>query len=317
VLEAQVRRMLADRRSDALVENFTGQWLQLRNLETKVRPDLLLFPDFDENLRQAFRRETEMLFAYVLRQNRPVHELLTANYTFVNERLARHYGIANVYGQRFRKVDVEDPNRWGILGHGSMLSLTSPSTRTSPIKRGKFIVTELWDNPPPAPPPNVPALEESAPKDRPSTVREQLELHRANPACAGCHNNIDPVGFALENFDAVGRWRDQTREGLEIDSAGVLGDGTPVNGPVALREALLARPETFATTVTKKLLIYALGRGLEPADMPVVRSVLRNAADQNYELSSIILGIVDSFPFQMRRNAAAADPAETIAQAGD
>ena len=302
VLAAQVRRMIADDRSSALVENFTGQWLQLRNLETRVKPDLLLFSDFDDNLRKAFRRETEMLFANVLRENRPVHELVEANYTFVNERLARHYGIEGVYGSRFRRVEIEDPNRFGVLAHGSLLSLTSAASRTSPIIRGKFIVTELWNNPPPSPPPSVPALEESVPEGRPSTVREQLELHRANPTCAACHNNIDPIGFALENFNAVGQWRDTTRDGLEIDSAGVLGDGTHIDGPVALREALLADPEVFAGTVAEKLLIYALGRGLEPADMPVVRDILRNANETNYALESIILGIVDSFPFQMRRN---------------
>lgn len=314
VLEAQVRRMLADDRADALVQNFTGQWLQLRNLEQRVKPDLLLFPDFDGNLRQAFRRETEMLFAHVLRENRSVHELLTANYTFVNERLARHYGIEGVYGSRFRRVELEDPNRWGLLGHGSLLSLTSAASRTSPIIRGKFIVAQLWNNPPPTPPANVPALEKSAPAGRPSTVREQLELHRADPTCAACHNNIDPVGFALENFDAVGQWRDKTRDGLEIDSAGVLADGTPVDGPIELRRALLADPDVFAGTVTEKLLIYALGRGLEPADMPVVRRILRNAANDEYRLTTIILGIVDSFPFRMRRNRPVAGDAVTVAQ---
>jgi hypothetical protein len=312
VLRGQVDRMLSDPRSDALVDNFVGQWLHLRNLETLVRPDLLLFPDFDDNLRTAFRQETELLFANVLRQDRPVHELLTANYTFVNERLARHYGIHNVYGSRFRRVELTDPNRFGLFGQGSILSLTSVSTRTSPIIRGKFIVTEFWDNPPPAPPANVPALEASAPKDRPSTVREQLELHRKNPPCAGCHNNIDPVGFALENFDADGSWRDKTREGLKIDSAGVLADGTPVDGPIALRNALLANPELFATTVTQKLLIYGLGRGLEPGDMPVVRSIVRNAAKHDYSLKSIVLGIVDSYPFQNRLNGSGT---ATVAQA--
>ena len=226
------------------------QWLQLRNLEQRVRPDILMFPDFDANLRDAFRRETELLFEHVLRNDLPVHELLTANYTFVNERLARHYGIKGVYGARFRKVDVTDPNRYGLFGHGSLLALTSVSSRTSPIIRGKFIQTEFWNNPPPSPPADVPALEESAPKDRPSTVREQLELHRANPNCATCHNVIDPPGFALENFDAVGQWRDKTAEGLEIDASGVLADGSVVDGPAELREALVEDPEIFASTVT-------------------------------------------------------------------
>jgi hypothetical protein len=312
-LEAQVRRMVQDPRSDAMIENFVGQWLQLRNLESKVKPDFLLYPDFDDNLRKSFRKETELLFANVLRDGSPVQELITADYTFVNERLARHYGIKGVYGARFRKIDVTDPNRYGLFGHGSLLALTSVSSRTSPIIRGKFIQTEFWNNPPPTPPADVPALEESAPKDRPSTVREQLELHRANPTCAACHNNIDPVGFALENFDADGSWRDQTREGLEIDSAGILLDGTPVNGPVELRGALLADPDLFATTVAEKMLIYALGRGLQPADRPVVREIVRNAARNEYSLVSILLGIVDSYPFQNRTNGGAAATA-TIAQ---
>jgi hypothetical protein len=314
VLESQVQRLLADARSEAFVDNFVGQWLQLRNLETRVKPDFLLFPDFDDNLRKAFRRETELLFANVLREGRPVHELMSANYTFVNERLARHYGIPGVYGARFRRVEVTDPNRWGLFGHGGILALTSAASRTSPIIRGKFIVTEFWNNPPPAPPADVPALEASAPKDRPSTVREQLERHRADAVCASCHNNIDPVGFALENFDADGSWRDTTREGLKIDSGGILADGTPVDGPVALRQALLAKPELFAGTVAEKMMIYALGRGLEPADMPVVRSIVRNSAEHDYNLTSIVLGIVDSYPFQMRTNGSASGTA-TVAQA--
>ncbi len=314
VLSAQVARMIADEKANALVENFTGQWLQLRNLESRARPVLLLYEDFDDNLRKAFRRETEMLFGNVLRENAPVHEIVGADYTFVNERLARHYGIDGVYGQRFRKVALDDPNRFGVLGHGSLLSLTAAGSRTSPIIRGKFIITEFWNNPPPTPPADVPSLEESAPEGRPSTVREQLELHRANPTCAACHNVIDPVGFALENFDADGRWRETNRDGLEIDSAGVLADGTEVDGPAALREALLAKPEVFASTVTEKLMIYALGRGLEPADKPVLRQILRSAAEDDYRLQSIIEGIVASFPFQMRQNRPSPE-ATTIAQA--
>jgi hypothetical protein len=313
-LERQVRRMLADDRATALVSNFTGQWLQLRNLEQRVIPDLLLFPDFDDNLRKAFRVETELLFSEVLRENRSVLELLSANYTYVNERLARHYTIPGIYGPRFRRVELDDPNRWGLLGHGSVLSLTSAASRTSPIIRGKYVITNFLNNPPPAPPAVVPALEDSAPKDRPSTVREQLEVHRANPECATCHNNLDPLGFALENFDAVGQWREVTREGLEIDSAGILADGTSVDGPVQLREALLADPEIFAGTVAEKLMIYALGRGLEAADMPVIREILRNTAEDNYQLGSIILGIVDSMPFQMRTKIPQPDALEQIAQ---
>jgi hypothetical protein len=299
VLEAQVRRMLADPRADALMTGFIGQWLQLRNLD-KVMPDVLLYPDFDDNVRQAFRRETELLFTSIVRGDRSVLELLDADYTFVNERLARHYGIPGVYGSRFRRVPVTDPNRRGLLGHASILSLTSVANRTSPVLRGKYIISNLLNTPPLPPPADVPELEASAAKDRPSTVREQLERHRASPVCASCHRNIDPVGFALENFDAVGQWRGQTREGLKIDAAGMLADGTKVDGPVALREALLARPDVFAGTVTEKLMIYALGRGLQPIDMPVVRSVVRNAASRRYAMQSIILGIVQSDPFQMR-----------------
>ena len=312
VLEQQVRRMIADKRARAMVDNFTGQWLQLRNLEARVRPDLLEYPDFDHNLREAFRRETQMLFDNVLRENRPVHELLSADYTFANERLARHYGIKGVYGSRFRKVDVADPNRYGLLGHGSILALTGGGA--SPIIRGKFIMTEMLNNPPPTPPADVPNLEESAPEGRPSTVREQLELHRESPNCSVCHNVIDPPGFALENFDETGKWRDYTHEGLEIDAGGVLADGTEIDGPAALREALLAKPETFAGTVTQKMMIYALGRGLEAQDMPVVRSILRNAAEDDYRMQSIILAIVDSFPFQMRTNKPEPDAAVTVAQ---
>jgi hypothetical protein len=316
VRNEQVRRMLADSRSDAFVDNFVGQWLQLRNLDKMARPDLLMFPDFDDNLRQAFRQETEMLFAHVLRENRPVHELISANYTFVNERLARHYGIEGVYGPRFRRVELTDPNRFGLFGHGSLLAITSASSRTSPIMRGKFVLTEFWNNPPPAAPANVPSLEESAPADRPSTVREQLERHRNDPACAICHNVIDPVGFALENFDVDGSWRSLTKDGLNIDTTGILLDGTPVDGPQALREALLKDPELFATTVTEKMLVYALGRGLDPKDMPVVRSIVRNAAEHNYTLISIVLGIIDSYPFLMRTNSSAS-MINTIATTGE
>jgi mono/diheme cytochrome c family protein len=299
VLEAQVRRMLADDRADSLMTQFTGQWLQLRNLD-KVTPDLLMFPDFDDNVRQAFRRETELFFTSVVRENRSALDLLNADYTFVNERLARHYGIPGIYGSRFRRVTVTDPNRRGLLGQGSFLSLTSAANRTSPILRGKFVISNLLNTPPLPPPANVPQLEESAPKDRPSTVREQLELHRANPVCASCHRNIDPVGFALENFNAVGQWQTTTKEGLKIDSAGVLSDGTAVDGPVALRKALTSRPDVFVGTISEKLMIYALGRGLDPVDMPVVRNILKSSAKNNYSMQSLILGIVQSSPFQMR-----------------
>ncbi|HEY7441516.1 MAG TPA: DUF1592 domain-containing protein [Vicinamibacterales bacterium] len=314
VLEAQVRRMIADARADALMTAFTGQWLQLRNLD-KVTPDILLFPDFDDNVRQALRRETELFFSSIVRENRSALSLLDADYTFVNERLARHYGIPGVYGSRFRRVHVADPNRRGLLGHGSILSMTAVATRTSPVLRGKYIISNLLNTPPLPPPAVVPDLEESVQKDRPSTVREQLERHRANPVCGSCHRNIDPVGFALENFDAVGQWRHTTREGLAIDAAGLLADGTKVDGPVALRSAMLARPDVLVGTITEKLLIYALGRGLEPVDMPVVRGVVRHAATRNYAMQSILLGIVRSAPFQMRTKLADTNTMPTIARA--
>jgi len=313
-LAAQARRMIDDERADALVDNFTGQWLQLRNLESKVAPDLLMFPDFDDNLRQAFRRETELFFASIVRENRGVMDLLDADYTFANERLARHYGIKGVYGARFRRVPVTDPKRRGLLGQGSFLSLTSAANRTSPILRGKYVISNYLNVPPLPPPANVPQLEASAPKDRPSTVREQLELHRANPACATCHRNIDPIGFALENFDAVGQWQDKTKDGLKIDNVGVLFDGTPVDGPIALRKALLAKPEVFVGTVTEKMMIYALGRGLGPQDMPTVRNIMRSAAKNNYAMQSIILGIVQSPAFQMRTKLTHASATKAVAQ---
>jgi mono/diheme cytochrome c family protein len=302
VLAAQVRRMIADDRSNALVSNFVGQWLQLRNLESKVAPDLLMFPDFDDNVRKAFRRETELFFGYILRENRNALELLSADYTFVNERLAKHYGIPDVYGTRFRQVKLTDPNRRGLLGQGSILSLTSVATRTSPVYRGKFVLSTFLNTPPPPPLPNVPALEEAAKgaKSAPKTVRETLELHRSSPVCASCHRIIDPPGFALENFNSVGQWREKTENGAAIDTAGVLADGTKVNGPVALRNAILSRPEAFMTVLTERIMTYALGRGVEPSDMPVVRSIVRKAGQGNYRLLSIVQSIVESEPFQMR-----------------
>jgi mono/diheme cytochrome c family protein len=316
VLAAQVKRMIEDRKSDALMVEFTGQWLQLRNLD-KITPDILMFPDFDDNVRQAFRRETELLFTHVVRNNRSVLELLDADYTFLNERLAKHYGIKGVYGSQFRKVQIADENRRGLLGHGSFLALTSVANRTSPIIRGTYVVKNFLNTPPLPPPPDVPALEASAPKGRPSTVREQLELHRQNPFCASCHRSIDPIGFALENFDAVGQWQARTREGLKIDSAGMLADGAVIDGPVALRKAMLARPDVFSGTVAEKLMIYALGRGLEPVDQPALRKVLGSASKDNYAIQSVILGIVESQPFQMRTklpNTSAAKAATETAQ---
>jgi mono/diheme cytochrome c family protein len=298
VLERQVRRMLADPRAEALVSNFAGQWLQLRNVRS-VQPNSDEFPDFDDNLRQAFRKETELLFTSILREDRSVLDLLRADYTFVNERLARHYGIAGVYGSRFRRVPVTDDTRRGILGQGSMLAVTSHAERTSPVLRGKWVLENLLGLPVPPPPPDVPALKGKEDGQKPRTLREQLAEHRADPVCASCHKVMDPVGFALENFDAVGAWRTREPGGL-IDASGQLADGTPVNGVVTLRQAILAKPELFVTTMTEKLMTYALGRGVDARDMPAVRAILRDAAANDYRLSSIVLGVVRSVPFRMR-----------------
>jgi mono/diheme cytochrome c family protein len=299
-LERQVRRMLADRRSDALISNFAGQWLQLRNLRASI-PDQNDFPDFDDNLRQAFRRETELLFQSVMRGDRSVLELLTADYTFVNERLARHYGIPHVYGSHFRRVAVPDEARRGLLGHGSVLLLTSHPDRTSPVLRGKWILDNLLGTPPPPPPANVPALEESQ-GPTPRTVREQLEIHRRSPTCAGCHRMMDPLGLALENFDAVGGWRNRDA-GSPIDASAELTDGTHIDGVGGLRQVLLAKSDLFVGTMAEKMLTYALGRGLEYYDRPVVRAVTRDAARQEYRFSALVMAVVNSTPFRMRMNA--------------
>ena len=298
VLERQTRRMLADPKAQALVSNFAGQWLHLRNLRN-AQPHADDFPDFDDNLRHAFQRETELLFESVMREDRSVVDLLRADYTFVNERLARHYGIPNVYGSQFRRVPVTDDARKGLLGHGSILTLTSHATRTSPVVRGKFILENILGTPPPPPPPDVPTLKENEKGQKPKTVREQMAEHRANPTCASCHKIMDPIGFALDNFDAVGAWRTEDA-GAPIDASGELTDGTRIDGVVSLRKAILARPDLFAGTMTEKLLVYALGRGLDDHDMPVVRAILRTAAAHDYRFSSLILGVVGSVPFQMR-----------------
>ena len=301
VLAAQVKRMVEDPKADAFMNAFAGQWLQLRSLEAKVAPDLLMFPHFDDNVRKAFRRETELFFASVVRGDRPVTDLLTANYTFMNERLARHYGVKGIYGERFRRVEIADDNRRGLLGHGSLLSVTSVATRTSPVIRGKFILTTLMGQHEPVPPPNVPALDESAPAAKPTSVRQRVEQHRRNPVCASCHRSIDPLGFSLENFNAVGQWRERTEDGNPVDSASELQDGTRVNGPADLRNWLVGPArDAFVGNVTERMLIYALGRGLEPSDMAVVRAVVRNSARNDYRFLSVIQGIVESAPFQMR-----------------
>jgi len=300
VLERQVQRMLADDRSRNLVTNFAAQWLHLRNLES-IAPDMRLFPDFDDNLRQAFQQETELLLDSVMREGRSVLDLLRADYTFVNERLAKHYGMPNVYGSRFRRVALDaNSTRGGLLRHGSILLVTSYATRTSPVIRGKWILDNVLGVPPPPPPPNVPALAEAKTIGPSLSIRERLAQHRANPVCASCHRLMDPVGFALENYDAVGRWR-TLEGGAPIDASGTLFDGTSFTGAAELQAALLHRPELFATTVAEKLLTFAIGRGVEYYDQPAVRRIVRQAQVDEYRFSSLIAGVVNSVPFLMRR----------------
>jgi hypothetical protein len=296
--------MMADPKADALVDNFASQWLYLRNIKSTY-PDPQEVPNFDDNLRQDLRTETSMFLGSIFREDHSVLDLLNADYTFVNERVARHYGIEGVYGPRFRRVQITDENRRGLLGQASILSVTSHTTRTSPVVRGKWILSNLLGTPPPPPPPDVPALKENVAGVKPTSVRERLELHRENPACASCHKLMDPLGFALENFDATGRWRTTDAGGSKIDTTGVLLDGTPVDGPIALRKALLAKPNVFATTFSDKLMTYALGRGLDYNDMPALRAVLKQSANNQYKFSSIVLGIVKSVPFQMKQKGGA------------
>jgi mono/diheme cytochrome c family protein len=298
VLEAQVRRMLADRRARALVDNFAGQWLQLRNVRN-VQPNSDLFPDFDDNLRLAFKTETELFFESIVKENRSVVDLMTADYTFVNERLAKHYGIPDIHGSRFRRVTLTDERRFGLLGKGSVLAVTSHAERTSPVVRGKWILDNILGAPVPPPPPDVPQLKEKAEGEKPRTMREQMAEHRTNPVCATCHKVMDPIGLSMENFDVVGAWRADD-EGNPIDATGELSDGTKVDGVVTLRKALMAHPEVFVRAITEKLTIYALGRGLDARDMPAVRAIIQGAADGGYRFSSIVLGIVRSTPFTMR-----------------
>lgn len=308
LLEAQVRRMLADPRAQNLVTNFAVQWLHLRGLESAA-PDVRRFVDFDDNVRQGLRTETELFVASIFREDRPVTDLLAADYTFLNERLAKHYGIPFVYGSRFRRVSFAgepDRQRGGLLRQGSILTVTSYATRTSPVIRGHWILANLAGEPTPPPPPDVTSLDAHVSEFLP--MRERLAAHRANPVCASCHNLMDPVGFALENFDAVGRWR-TAEDYRPVDAAGGFSDGSVFTGVAGLERALLARPELFAGTLTEKLMVFALGRGVRPADAPAVRAILRDAATDNYRFSSLILGIVKSPPFQMRRTA----PAPTLA----
>jgi hypothetical protein len=306
VLREEMRRLLADSRASAFVNNFAGQWLHLRNLRSII-PNSDLFPDFDDNLRQAFQREAELFFESVLRENRSVIDLMNADYTFVNERLAQHYGIDGVFGSEFRRVRLTEPARFGLLGKGAVLLATSHPTTTSPVLRGKWVLENIVGTPPPAPPANLDtALKTDPPGSAPKTMRAQMEQHRTNPVCASCHQTMDPIGFALENFDVVGKWRTQDHAGLGLDTADVLSDGTSITGVVSLREALVKRPDVFVQTFTEKLLIYALGRGLAAEDMPTVRKIVRDSGQQQYRFSALLQGIVESTPFQMRLKAAGA-----------
>jgi len=302
VLAAQTRRMLADERSQSLVTNFAAQWLHLRNLDS-ITPDGRLFPDFDDNLRQAMRRETERLFNDIVREDRSVLDLLKPDHVWLNERLAKHYGIPHIYGPHFRKVTVnsgDDSARGGLLRNASLLTVTSYATRTSPVLRGKWILENLLGTPPPPPAPDVPALDESIVSEK-LPVRQRLAAHRDKAACASCHEFIDPPGFALEHFDALGRWRSM-EAGQPVDAAGGLPDGSTFTGVAGLEAGLLARPEILARTLTEKLLTFALGRGVEPHDGPAIREILRTAKAENYRLSAIILGVVNSLPFQQRQS---------------
>jgi hypothetical protein len=300
VLDRQVRRMLADERSSVLVSSFGAQWLHLRRMGS-VTPDVNAFPAFDDNLRAALVRETELFLESQLREDRSVVDLLTADYTFVNERLARHYGIPNVYGSRFRRMRWNDDRRRGLLGQGSILTVTSLATRTSPVVRGKWVLENILGTPPPPPPPDVPPLPDRTGSGTVTSMRERMEEHRANPVCASCHSRMDPLGFALEHFDAVGKWRETEAES-PIDPSGALPDGTTFDGLPDLRQILFERRDEFVTTVTEKLLIYALGRGIEYYDRPAIRAIVRESAGNDYRWSSLIAGVARSLPFQMRRS---------------
>jgi hypothetical protein len=303
MLDAQVRRLLADPRSKTLVTSFAFQWLKMRGLD-EIEPDAVIFPNFDDGLREAFRREMELFIHSVLREDRSVLDLLSADYTFVNERLALHYGLPNVRGDQFRRVTLTDPNRFGLLGKGGVLLTTSYANRTAPVLRGAWILESLLGTPPAAPPPDVEAFPENKDGEKARTIRAIMEDHRAKPSCNACHGVMDPLGFALENFDAIGEWRSQDRwAGIPIDASGQLIDGTPISGPVDLRKALLKRSDQFVQTMTEKLMTYALGRSVEYYDMPAVRRIVRDAARDNYRFSAIVMGIVKSAPFQMRKAA--------------
>jgi hypothetical protein len=306
----QVRRMLADKRASRFMKDFSEQWLEVRNVQAKA-PDSSLFPSFDDSLRKAMLRETELFFESQVREDRPIHELLSANYTFLNEQLARHYGISDIYGGHFRRVTIDDERRQGLLGHASVLTTTSYENRTSVVLRGKWVLENLLGAPPPPPPPNVPPLKENDGRSKPTALRERMEQHRNNPVCASCHSRMDPLGFALEHYDAVGQWRD-TDSGAPINAAITL-HGEKIDSPKAFRQALLTQTDEFVHTVAEKLLIYALGRGLDYYDAPTVRQLVRDLQRQEYRWSALVLGIVQSAPFQMRLagEAAAPKPAPT------
>ena len=307
VLEEQVRRMLADPRSEALATRFANQWLRLPDLEA-MHPDVRTYPDFDDQLKAAMLRETELFFDSLVREDHSLLELFSADYTFVNERLAKHYDLPDIAGPRFRRIAYQDPERRGILGHGSVLTLTSHAGRTSPVLRGKWVMEVLLGTPPPPPPPDVPDLEETAEAEdgRLFSVRERLEQHRASPTCASCHRVIDPLGLALENYDVTGVWRIKDN-GVPIDASGELYDGTSLGGPADLREALLSRPTPLLRTFTENLMAYALGRRIEYYDMPTVRAIVHAAAEDDYRMSAFILGVVNSPAFRMNRGAARAE----------
>jgi hypothetical protein len=297
VLDQQVRRMLADPRARALVDNFAGQWLTMRKAAT-FQPDLIANPEFDENLRDAFVKEAQLLVDSQLRADRSIVELVTADYSFLNERLARHYGVGNVYGERFRRVTFPDGVRGGVLGLGGVLMVTSYPDRTAPVSRGLWVLDNLLGMPPPPPPGNVPDLEEAGADGRKRSMREQMEIHRSNPACAACHVRMDPLGFAMEQFDAIGKWR-TTSAGLPIDPAAQFPDGTPIDGIKGVRTLVSSRRDQFVETFTAKLLTYALGRLVDYRDQPAIRKIAREAAAQDHRWSAIISGIVRSAPFRM------------------
>ena len=310
VLEQQVRRMLADPRASALVDNFAEQWLFLRNLKNSA-PNMETFPDFDDNLREAMKQETKLFIGSIMKEDRSVLDLLNADYTYVNERLARHYGIPNIYGSQFRRIAVTEDARRGLLGQASILTVTSYPNRTSPVQRGKWVLTNLLGIPPQPPPPNVPALQENADGGKPHSLRERMEAHRQDAVCAGCHKVMDPVGFALENFDAIGRTRTKD-EGAAIDASGTLFNGSRVSGAADLRAVLARQPDVFVGVLAERLLTYALGRGVEYYDMPTVRKIVKSASGNQYRFTALVLGAVASPAFQMKQKKAAAPLAATV-----